>query len=161
MTRFRNLLSYDPVTSLHSSPGDEQRRASEGLAHAVSRSHMKWWKDEHIGPGLGQYLVLVVAPYSQYDLTLLDLLEEHLNSGSTFIQVFVANLQDYSSIEQLKAEFPGINSSQTPIAMLIDSNVIMVDSGKKARDLAAKALGIQPEELARRVFAESPRYGNT
>jgi hypothetical protein len=162
MTQFRNLLSYDPVASPDSSPGDEQQRASVGLADAVAQSHLKWWKDRQLTANQREYLLLAVAPFSQYDLTLLDLLNERLDSGQTLVQVFVANLQDYSTIEQLNADFPGIGSPQTPIAVHFDSESRkMVASGKKAREMAAQAVGLLPDELTRRIFSESPSYANT
>src|SRR5436309_3083089 len=108
MTRFRDLLAPDPALT----PGDEQRRASEGLADAVAGSHLQWWKDNQGAHQQGKCLVLVVAPFSQYDLTLLDLLNEWLAAGQSLVpDVYVANVQDYSSVEQLSADFPGIGDA--------------------------------------------------
>src|SRR5947208_3737962 len=97
MRRFRDLLAYDPA----STPGEEQRRASEGLADAVARSRLRWWKDRTAAPGSGKCLLLVVAPFSQYDLTLLDLLDERFATDPPPVSVYVANLQDYATVEQL------------------------------------------------------------
>jgi hypothetical protein len=43
---------------------------------------------------------------------------------------------------------------------MVDKKVIRVESGKNARVLVAIALRLGEEEFERRVFAESPRYGN-
>jgi len=159
MTRFRDLLTYDPA----STPGDEQRRASEGLANAVAGSRLRWWKDRKVAPGQGKCILLVVAPFSQYDLTLLDLLNERLDTEESPVPVYVANFQDYATAEQLSADFPGIGAApQTPIVAICDSGSPQtVACGKKARDLAAQALDLPADELSRRIIAESPSYGNS
>lgn len=157
MTLFRNLLKYDPA----STPGDEQRHASEGLAATIAQSHMHWWKGKQLMPSHEKCLILVVAPFSQYDLTLLDLLDERLGTQPS-VPVFVGNLQDYDTVEELSADFPGIGPApQTPIAALCDpGSPRKVACGKKAREMAAQALGLSSEELMRRVLAESPSYSN-
>jgi hypothetical protein len=158
VTSFRDLLKPDP----RSTPAEEQGRASAGLADAVKRSNLRWWRSRE--PVLGQesYLVLAVAPYSQYDLTLLDLLDEKL-SASPAVPVYVVNLQDYETPERLGADFPGVGQfHQTPIAALYEAGSLTnVAWGKKARDMAAEAVGFSPDELSRRVVAESPNYANS
>ena len=159
MTRFRTLLTPDPT----SSPGEEQRRASQGLADAVARSRLRWWAGRQVAPALAKCLVLVVAPFSQYDLTLLDLLDERLSTDPFGVPVYLANLQDYATLEQLNADFPGVGAApQTPIAAICDSGTpTAVACGKKARDLAAQTLGLSADELTRRIVAESPGYPNS
>jgi hypothetical protein len=124
---------------------------------------LRWWKGRQGAHGQGKCLVLVVAPFSQYDLTLLDLLDERLDAGQSPVPVYVANVQDYASVEQLSADFPGIGDApQTPIAALCDSgSPETVACGKKARDIAAQALGLSADELSRRVVAESRSYVNS
>jgi hypothetical protein len=159
MMRFRDLLTYDPA----STPGDEQRRASEGLANAVARSRLRWWKGRKAALGQGKCILLVVAPFSQYDLTLLDLLNEKLDSDQPPVPIYVANLQDYATAEQLSADFPGIGvAPQTPIVAICDSgSPETVACGKKARDMVAQVLGLPADELSRRIVAESPSYVNS
>src|ERR1700678_3542648 len=101
MTSFYDLLKVDPA----STPGEEQRRASQGLVDAVARSHLRWWKGNEVASRQGQCLLLAVAPFSQYDMTLLDLLDERLVTYQPPVSVYVANLQDYASVEQLSVEF--------------------------------------------------------
>jgi hypothetical protein len=155
MRRFRDLLKFDP----QSTPGEEQQRASEGLAAAVAQSHLHWWKGREGVPVQGRCLVLAVAPFSQYDLTLLDLLDERIDCDRP-LPVYIANLQDYLTLEQLQADFPGVGQAhQTPIAALRESgSPTKVAWGKKARDLTAEVVGFAPDELSQRVVAESPRY---
>jgi hypothetical protein len=159
MTRFRDLLVYDPA----STPGEEQCRASEGLADAVARSRLQWWKGRKAAPGQGKCLLLVVAPFSQYDLTLLDLLDERFDSYQPPVPVYVANLQDYATAEQLSADCPGIGAApQTPIVAIYESGSPQsVACGKKGREMAAQALGLPPDELSQRIVAESPSYVNS
>jgi hypothetical protein len=159
MTRFRDLLRYDPA----SNPADEQRRASEGLAGAVAGSRLRWWKGREDLPGQGKCVLLAVAPFSQYDLTLLDLLEEKFEADQAPLPVYVTNLQDYATVEELSADFPGIGAApQTPIVAICDSGSPQtVACGKKGRDLAARALGLPADELSRRIMAESPTFVNS
>jgi len=105
----------------------------------------------------------VVSPFSQYDLTLLDLLDEKLDTDQLPVSVYVANLQDYATAEQLSAAFPGIGAApQTPIVAICDTGSLpTIACGKKARDLAAQALGLNAEELSRRILSESPSYVNS
>ena len=158
MTPFRDLLKVYP----RSTPAEEQRRASEGLADAVKQSNLRWWRSRELVPGQGSCLLLAVAPHSQYDLVLLDLLDERLSDSSP-VPIYVVNLQDYETPECLGAEFPGADQvHQTPIAALYESGTLKkVAWGKQARDLAAEAVGYSTDELSRRVVSESPSYANS
>jgi hypothetical protein len=156
MSRFKDLLSPGERTS----PMDEQRRASAGLADAVSASNLRRWEGRAVLPERGKCLLLAVAPYSQYDLALLDILDERLGSGwAEAVPVYVVNLLEYDSADQVRADFPGLKQvHQTPLAALWEDGAAKVAGGKQARDLAAEALGLDPEELLRRVAAEAPGY---
>ncbi len=114
-------------------------------------------------PGQGDWLLLAVAPYSQYDLVLLDLLNERLESDGSAVPVYVANLQEYESAEQFSADFPGVGQPhQTPIAALcVAGTPTKVALGKKARDLAAEAVGLSADELSRKLITEAPSSTNS
>jgi hypothetical protein len=158
LRRFRDLLKPDP----RSTPKDDQDRASRGLAAAVAESNLRWWKNHEGDPVGGKRLLLGVAPYSQYDLTLLDLIDERLGSAQVpAVEVYVANLQDYDNVDQLSLDFPGIvEVYQTPLVAVRESGSPKRTAwGKKARDMAAEVLGIEAGELQRRIMEESPRYG--
>jgi hypothetical protein len=159
MRRFRDLLKPEPQFS----PKEQQDRASAGLADAVEQSHMRWWRKGESAPCRGKRLLLAVAPYSQYDLTLLDVIDESLGSGrSVGVEVYVVNLRDYDSVEQLAVDFPGVGAApQTPLAAVWDDGSEKAAAcGKKARDLAAEALGIPADDLSERIKAEAPNYTN-
>src|SRR5208283_3566558 len=102
------------------------------------------------------------APYSQYDLVMLDLLDEQVDSTRPGVPVYVTNLQDYDSAARLSEDFPGVGQAhQSPVAALFDSGTAKsVAWGKKARDLVAVTLGLAAEELTRRVVEEARRYSN-
>jgi hypothetical protein len=154
MSRFRTLLKPTP----QSFPQDDQERAAKGLAGAVAASNLRWWQDRGLTPQEGRCLLLVVAPYSHYDLILLDLLDASLPSKtSPEAQVYVANLLDYDNPKQLEADVPGIGPvHQTPLAALWESGRLMRSAwGKEGRDLAAEVVGLPAEELNRRIMAES------
>jgi hypothetical protein len=158
MRRFRDLLAYDPALT----PAEEQRRASERLADAVAQSCLRWWKGPKGVPSQEKCILLVIAPFSQYDLTLLDILDDRLGIDPYPFPVYVGNLQDYATLEQLRADFPEIVAApQTPIVAICDPGSRTVACGKKARDLAAEALGIPAGGLSREIIAESPSYVNS
>ena len=117
MTRFQALLTPDPS----STPKAEQDRASLQLCGVVEQSNLRWWKRRGPAMPAGKALLLVVAPYSQYDLVLLDLIDEALapRRGAS-VPVYVANLQHYETVEQLHADIPAINHAppQTPVAAI-------------------------------------------
>jgi hypothetical protein len=159
MTRFRDLLS----PGQHTTPKEEQERASAGLAAVVSASNLRRWEGHSDLPNQGKCLLLAVAPYSQYDLTLLDLIDESLEAGrAPAVSVYVVNLLDYPSVAEVRADFPGIAQvHQSPLAALWAPGAPKkVAGGKQARDMAAEALGLAPEEVARRVATEPPNYAN-
>ena len=158
MRRFRELLKPDLLT-----PKDEQDRASKGLAGAVAESNLRWWKGSRGLPAQGKCLLIAVAPYSQYDLTLLDLIDETLDAERPArAPVYVVNLLEYDKVEQVGQDFPGIAQvHQTPLAAVWESGAPKkVAWGKQARDLAAEVLGRSADEWSRRVKAESPSYAN-
>jgi hypothetical protein len=156
MTRFRTLLAPGQGAT----PKEDQDHASRGLADAVSQSHLHWWKKRDANVNQGSYLLLAVAPYSQYDLALLDVIDERLGSNpSPSARIYVVNLMDYENEERLESDFPGIGRvHQTPIATLWESGKPKKSAcGKQARDLAAEALGVSGDYLYQRIVAESPR----
>jgi hypothetical protein len=159
MTRFRDLLKPGP----DSTPKDEQQRASAGLADAVSASNLRWWQGHGALPTEGRWLLLAVAAYSQYDLTLLDILDESLGSGrGEAVPVYVVNLLDYENVGQVRADFPGAPVHQNPLAALWESGSLKrATAGKQARDMVAQVLGLDAEDLHRRIVDESPSYSNT
>src|SRR5215217_4194883 len=99
MKRFKDLLKPTPG----SSPRDDQERASKGLADAVAESNLRWWKERGEFPPRGKSLLLAVAPYSQYDLALLDLIDERLGADGT-AAVYVVNLLDYEDAEAVRSD---------------------------------------------------------
>jgi hypothetical protein len=159
MTRFRGLLKYDPG----STPGEEQRRASEGLADAVAQSRLRWWKGSKVVPNQGKCILLAVAPWSRYDLTFLDFLDEKFHTNRPPLPVYVANVQDYATAEQLSVDFPGLGAGcQTPMVAIYEAGLPQtVTCGKRARDLAAQALGVSADELSQRILAELPSCVNS
>jgi len=94
MTRFQALLKPDST----STPKTEQERASRQLPDVVKGSHLRWWTKKAAIPTRGKALLLVVAPYSQYDLALLDVLEAALARPRaprrllSVLIIYVANL---------------------------------------------------------------------
>ncbi len=142
MRRFRELLKPDLLT-----PKDEQDRASKGLAGAVAESNLRWWKGSRGLPAQGKCLLIAVAPYSQYDLTLLDLIDETLDAERPArAPVYVVNLLEYDKVEQVGQDFPGIAQvHQTPLAAVWESGRPRKWRGESRRGTwQRRCLGVQP-----------------
>ncbi len=156
MTHFRELLKRGANTS----PKEEQDRASNELGLAVATSNLKWWKNRGDCRTPETFLLLIVAPYSQYDLTLLDLIASAAVPPHPV--VYVANLLHYDNADQVKTDIPGLEYvHQTPLAAFWEGGVLKKSaSGKQAQDLAAEVLELSAEDLSRRVVSEAPKYNS-
>lgn len=140
MTRFRNLLRFDPA----SSPAEEQASASRNLPEAVGQSNLRS-EAGRTTPHEGEYLLVAVAPYSLADLAFLDLIDDQFAvSRAKTIPVYVHDLLEYANVEELQADFPGLLSANpTPFAALWGAgSAPRVESGKRARDMIAELLWI-------------------
>jgi hypothetical protein len=148
MTRFRQLLQPSTETS----PGQEQRRASESLPGAIAASPFHPWCGR---ADFDDGLLILVAPYSQYDLALL----EEMEARAPTIPVYVGNLMDYPSLDALKNDVPDVGGSPaTPIAKHWSRSVPgPTVSGKAARDMIASLLGVNPAKFNQRLLNASPR----
>src|SRR5689334_13677102 len=121
MSRFQALLKPDS----NSTPKAEQERASCQLRDVVKSSHLHWWTKKATIPTQGRALLLGVAPYSQYDLALLDVLDALLARPRApkrllSVPVYVANLLLYQTVEQLTRDIPALTQAppQTPVAIV-------------------------------------------
>src|SRR5262245_45953902 len=106
---------------------------------AQSRSLQSWsaeqWPD---GPGLS--LVVGVAPWSGYDMALLDL----IGRGDPALPVFVSDLSRFEDLSELRRIAPGIRHvTQSPVvALWSGGNVLKKASGFEGRKLAAESCGL-------------------
>ena len=129
----------------------------------MAKSNLRWWKGARALPAQGKCLLLAVAPYSQYDLTLLDLIDESLAAKRPgTVPVYIVNLLDYDKVEQVEADFPGVAQvHQTPLAAVWACGVPQKTAwGKQARDMAAEVLGLPADDLSTRIKAGAPSYAN-
>jgi hypothetical protein len=160
MNRFQALLK--PTET--STPKEDQDRASQGLANAVAASHLRWWLKGGARPASGRYLLLAVAPYSQYDLALLDLIDEGIHSDTRARPtVYVIDLLAYENQEEMKGDFPNVSQVfQTPIVTFGEVGQPNISaSGQEGRELAAQVLGLSAEGLTANMLARSPRYNGS
>jgi hypothetical protein len=159
MNQFQELL--DPTSEL--TPGEQQTLASDRLPDVVRTSHLRWWVRPRVTPPTGQLLLVIIAPYSHYDLAMLDILDETVakSDGSktwNLEGVYVSNLQSYHSIDDLTLDIPDIKHFplQTPLVASWDNGKLEWACGKSGRDLAAKTVGIPADAFSRDVIARIP-----
>jgi hypothetical protein len=150
--KFQNLLKYEK----HSNPVAEQIRASEKLVEVVRESNLKLWLEAPHRNDMPHHLlntkfsVLIVATWSNYDLWLLDLINEKLDTQLSPLHFYILDISDYLNLEDLKDEIPVISELyQTPIFVKYDSGWInKVASGKDAREAAGEFVGIDSKEIS-------------
>ena len=127
--KFQNLLT--PTTT----PAQEQHHATTELTNIIKQSHLQWWKDKQPTQNK-KYILLIIAPYSQHDLTLLDILEEKLTTHPHPTPIYIANILDYQTIEHLNQDIPGITIAHpTPIIAHHTPEQTTIQTGQKAREL--------------------------
>jgi len=140
---FRSLLRIVPGEE----PGEAQRRAARELPDRVKASSFDWWPADAIPNGTGNRLLLGVAVWSGYDLTMLDLLEDAIRGGhGSGIPVGIFDIDQLTpaDLERLIPELGVIHHS--PV-------VGYWERGK----LAEKACGFQAREIASRLFGLDPK----
>jgi hypothetical protein len=149
---FRDLLSHDPKLSA----AESQQRATAELPDRVRRSALAWWPDRTDTNGTGRRLVIGVAVWSNYDLRLLDLVNEAVASGTRpDLNVAVFNLDELAPPSELQRMFPGIGEVlQTPAVGYWEAGQLKeTASGFNARQLVARLLGFDPKLILERPAA--------
>lgn len=139
---FSDLLTRDPSFSA----GDAQRRARELLPDLVRRSALVWYPDHAGANGPAPRLVVGVAVWSNYDLRLLDILNELAARGNQ-PPVAVFDIDALASPDELERIFPGIGPVlQTPVVGCWDGGQLLeTASGFAARQLLGRVLGFDPQ----------------
>ena len=141
---FRDLLNHGPKLS----PADSQRRAATELPECVRQSALTWWPDRTETNGTGRRLVIGVAVWSNYDLRLLDLVNEVVLAGNhSDVLVAVFDIDAVASQAELQRIFPGIGEViQTPAVGYWDGGQLKeTASGFSGRQLVGRVLGFDPQ----------------
>ena len=139
---FLDLLTLEPALPAT----DAQSRARIELPTLVRRSALLWFPDLAGANGKAERFVIGVAVWSNYDLRLLDLLNE-VSARSDAPAVAVFDLDALASPDELERTFPGIGPVfQTPVVgHWRDGNLVETASGFAARQLLGSALGFDPQ----------------
>jgi hypothetical protein len=144
MTRFAALLSDTNATN----PGEQQKHLSGRLVDALSDSRLNLWQ---IGDDIAQAnrrVLIGVAPYSMYDLKLLDALNElPLDPNSERVDVF--DVLNNKTGQDFERYVPSIGKVyQTPVVG-IWKNGHLEDkgSGYTGRELLIKLYGLDRNKI--------------
>ena len=132
---FRDLSSSDP-------------QVANTLTERVRQSALAWWPDRAGINGTGSRLVVGVAVWSNYDLRLLDLMNEAVANGAHGrVQVVVFNIDELASAAELQRIFPGIGEVlQTPAVGYWEAGELKETAiGFHARQLVGRLLGFDPQ----------------
>jgi hypothetical protein len=115
------------------------------LPERLMHSAMDWWPVDAAPIGTGNRLLIGVAVWSGYDLTLLDLLDEAIRTGrGSETPVGVFDIDRVSSLEQLERLLSGIGPiHQTPVVgHWVAGKLTEVASGFLGRQLVCRLFGI-------------------
>jgi hypothetical protein len=137
---FHDLLSHEPNLPL----ADRYRRAVAQLPHRVRRSGLEWWRDRTGPHGPGRLLLVGVAVWSDYDLHLLDLMNEAIAArNQPDLTVAIFNIDELASQEEFGRIFPGIGEVLQPpvVGCWADGRLRDKAYGFEARRLVARLLG--------------------
>jgi hypothetical protein len=135
---FLDLLRRDPALSV----GERQNRASEELPDWVRSSALRWLTQTDSVNGTGDKLVVGVAVWSRYDLTLLDDLNAFA-AANPDVRVYVFDVDRIGG--QFDRFVPGIGDvGQTPVVGVWAGGV-----------LVAKDTGFAGRQLARQFISDS------
>lgn len=131
MNQFASLLDQNL------DPFEQQKQAAKNLASVVRGSNLKWWEDKPLN--VDKYVLVAVAVYSNYDLILLDF----LNNGICSTPTYIANIDDCYHIHKV------IELCKTPpICLLFKKNSIVdVKQSVYARDFIVDLFGLKKEQI--------------
>ncbi len=134
-------------------PAEAQAEADRRFPLIVRSSRLKLWKPgDHLAVK-GTCLLVGVATWSQYDLRLLDFMNDSLaRQDASDLTVHVFNVAGLSAAE-LAAMVPGAGPIfHTPVVgMFADGALLNSASGRAGRDLAAGRFGSNSDEIVRFV----------
>lgn len=140
MTKFLDLLK--PVLL---DPGKQQEYAKQQFPYLVKESKYLKWRDNN---RLSNCMLIIVAHWSQYDLAMLDIIEETLTSESIPVYLTLAGLED---LDEIQPKMPVVSFYE-------DKNIPEKKAwGKNGRDLIAEILGLDPEEFNQEVISRVER----
>jgi hypothetical protein len=154
VTSFRVLLQHDPKLS----PGESQQRARRLLPELVGHSALGWWVSGRPLPTTSRLLLVGVAVWSGYDLTLLDHLDRAVSDGANpGLHVYVFDVDESPSQETFSAIFPGIGFvHHTPVVGHWEGGELIEKAcGFDGRQIVARLLGIDEQLLHQPATAAS------
>lgn len=128
------------------SPGERQERASVELPVVVSRSRLHWLATPESVNGTGDKLVVGVAVWSRYDLTLLDELNQFATANPS-VRVCVFDVDRVGG--GFERFVPGVGELlQTPVVGRWSGGVLVESgTGHDGREIARKLM-TQPAPAA-------------
>jgi hypothetical protein len=155
MNRFTSLWPHPGTPGLHG-PSADQAEVVRRFPAAVAASSMHWWSPGDPVAGRGARFLVGVAPYSWYDLRLLDRIDEAFSvwrSQEAPPRVDVFNTAECLTQEDFNRWVPGIAPVfQSPIlGIWLDGRFLEAHQGFAARDLVARRFGSSSAEITQEV----------
>jgi hypothetical protein len=157
MNRFTSLWPVPGTPGLHG-PSADQAEVVRRLPAAVADSPLHWWSPGDPVAERGARLLLGIAPYSWYDLRLLDLVDEALSTWrgpEAPPRVDVFSTLDCRTQDDFHHYVPGVAPVyQTPVLGRWQDGVqVSKATGALARDEAARLFGKSERDVIEWVDA--------
>ena len=145
---FRALLT----AAVGELPGETQLRAARLLPERVKAGPLDWWPTDAIPNGTGDRLLVGIAVWSAYDLTLLDLLENavrHGHGAGTPVGVFNVDQLAPAGLERL---LPGIGfvHHSPVVGHWVGGKLVEKSCGFHARELVSRLFGLDAKAVIER-----------
>jgi hypothetical protein len=116
---------------------------------AVAESHLRLWKPGDPIPDRGTRVLFGVAMWSQYDLHLLDVINQALaerDDNDLTVDVFNAGI--LTTLEDFENYIPGLEAHHTPVlGIWQDGKLIERQFGYHASDRIARMFGASADEI--------------
>jgi len=158
MTRFHDLFR-EPSRGPHDPFAPDRR--SEHFPAIVADTPFHLWKPGDPIPATGHRLLIGIATWNGYDMSLLDLIEESLRGGRTPpVRVDVFDTDQCRSFEDFRRYVPGIAEGyQTPlVGHWVDGILRESAWGYDGCELAIRVCGLDPESSRRHIATVLERF---
>jgi hypothetical protein len=145
MSTFLDLLTDDKRI-----PSSTRDRARPSLSQVVAKSTLHNWSPADPVPATGKRVLIGVAPWSGYDLRLLDILDQITSAVRGRVpHLAVFDVAECKSQQDFDRYIPSVSPVyQTPVVGIWENGDLKEKAtGAVARNRVAQVFGITPEQL--------------
>jgi hypothetical protein len=148
MNRFSNLFWSHPGLN----PGEQQRVVEREFPAAVADSRLRLWRPGDPIASHGVRILIGVAPWSGYDMRLLDVVDEGMGRGPAMV-VEVFSTSDCHTQKDFEKYISGVSAVYQPpvVGFWRDGRLEWSGQGAEARERVARLFGSGSDEIVKYV----------